>query len=69
MAQHSPTAGQPRRDVVDWENEGAHHAQADDLEPLGITRTLIEAFTVGPYRYTNRADAIAQARRMKVGGQ
>lgn len=69
MAQHFLTAGQPRGDVIDWENEGGHLAQANDLEPLGITRTLVEAFAIGPYRYTNRADAIAQARRMKVGGQ
>jgi hypothetical protein len=33
----------------------------------GITRTLVEIFAVGPYKYTSLADAIAQARRDGAG--
>ena len=33
----------------------------------GITRTLVEIFAVGPYKYTSLADAIAKARRDGAG--
>ena len=33
-------------------------------ESLGVVRHTIETFSVGGYRYTNLADAVAQARQM-----
>jgi hypothetical protein len=39
-----------------------------ELSGLGITRLTTERFQVGPYFYTNRADAIAQAKRSRVAG-
>ena len=39
-----------------------------ELSGLGITRLTTERFQVGPYVYTNRADAIAQAKRSRVAG-
>ena len=43
-------------------------AHADDLARLGITRVTTERFHVGPYRYANLADAIAEAKRGRVAG-
>jgi len=40
---------------------GATDAAA--LAKLGIVRVPTERFEVGPYRYTNLSDALAQARR------
>ena len=41
----------------------AQPADAPELERLGITRTVAEIFHVGPYRYANLADAMAEAKR------
>jgi hypothetical protein len=38
------------------------------LARLGITRVSTERFHVGPYRYANLADAIAEATRGRVAG-
>ena len=35
----------------------------DEMGKYGITRVPVDYFHVGPYRYTNLADAIAQAKR------
>jgi hypothetical protein len=43
-------------------------ADAAELARLGITRVSTERFHVGPYRYANLADAIAEARRGRVAG-
>ena len=42
--------------------------QSDDkkLNKLGITRTSIEVFHVGPYKYSNLKDAIAEAERVNA---
>ena len=48
-----------------WENEGGSVATLPPAESLGIVRHLTETYSVGSYHYTNLADAIAQARRMK----
>lgn len=39
-----------------------------ELRSLGITRVTAERFHVGPYLYSNLADAIAQAKRGRVAG-
>lgn len=41
-------------------------ADAAELARLGITRVRSERFHVGPYRYANLADAIAEAKRGRV---
>ena len=48
-------------------DEGAHLSYSAQHEEQGITRTLVEVFAVGPYKYTSLADAIAQARRDRPG--
>jgi hypothetical protein len=37
----------------------------DDMAKHGITRTTVDYFHCGAYRYTNLKDAIAQAKRQK----
>jgi hypothetical protein len=46
----------------------APYASPTELVRLGITRVPSEHFLVGPYRYTNLADALAEARRAPVPG-
>lgn len=51
---------------------GHYQALAQDmagLEELGISLTLVESYAVGPYRYTNLADAIAQAQRARLSSE
>ena len=43
-------------------------ADAAELARLGITRVSTEHFQIGPYRYTNLADAIAEAKRGRAPG-
>ena len=47
-----------------WENEGGSLAPENIAVSLGVMRHLTETYSVGGFRYTNLADAIAQARRM-----
>jgi hypothetical protein len=47
-----------------WENEGGALG-ATLPEDIGITRLNTVTYEVGGYRYTQLADAIAQARRMR----
>ena len=47
-----------------WEDEGGSVQPLHYAESLGVTRHMTESFSVGGYRYTNIADAVAQARRM-----
>ena len=47
-----------------WENEGGSIAPEDIAASLGVVRHMTETYSVGGYRYTSLADAIAQARRM-----
>lgn len=47
-----------------WENEGGSLRQAS-YASLGVTTVLSETYTVGGYRYTNLADAIAQGERIQ----
>jgi hypothetical protein len=46
------------------ETEGASVEPLDYAASVGVTRHLTESYSVGGYRYTNLADAVAQARRM-----
>jgi hypothetical protein len=41
----------------------------DLAKSLGVVRHLTETYSVGGFRYTNLADAIAQARRMLKQGE
>lgn len=43
-------------------------AYSTEPAALGIARSLIEVFAVGPYKYTNLEDAISQAKRGGVAG-
>lgn len=45
-----------------WENEGGS-LEARSRIPLGVVRHTEDTFTVGSYRYTNLADAIAEVER------
>ena len=36
------------------------------LAELGVLRIATERFDVGPYRYTNLADALAEAKRVQT---
>lgn len=56
------TAEMDRARLDNWENEGGM-IKADPLLPNGIQRLQYDIFIVGPYRYTNLADAIAQIDR------
>ena len=62
VPQSPPTAAATRNDS--WENEGGSVASLSHPEPLGIKRMTTETYSVGGYRYTSLADAVAQARRM-----
>lgn len=64
---HQPVTKLPQEN---WENEGGSLRLPASPESLGVTRIVSETFAVGRYRYTNLADAIAQARRTqpKVSG-
>jgi hypothetical protein len=65
MSQTSSTITQPAPARAEaWENEGGSVASVELAESLGVTRHMSETYAVGGYRYTNLADAIAQARRM-----
>ena len=56
------------RAADDWENEGGHLRQAVSSDTPGITRSQVETFSVGGYKYTNLAHAIAEARRDQTSG-
>ena len=45
---------------------GADPAMQEQMTQYGITRTLVDSFHCGDYRYTNLKDAIAQAKRDKL---
>lgn len=45
-----------------------HEADPAELKKFGIATVTTEQFLVGPYRYTNRADAIAEAKRHPAAG-
>ena len=51
-----------------WENEGGSLPPASHAESLGVTPHVTENYTVGGYRYTNLADAIAQGQRLQKQG-
>lgn len=51
-----------------WENEGGK-VEIDTSLPSGIKRLHFDVFVVGPYRYTNVGDAIAQLGRTRAGLQ
>ena len=39
--------------------------ELDEMAKHGVTRTSVDVFHCGGYRYTNLKDAIAQAKRQK----
>jgi hypothetical protein len=47
------------------EDEGGSVYAPVSPKSLGVTRIASETFSVGEYRYTNLADAVAEARRMQ----
>ena len=50
-------------------SKGTEDSAAGDVERYGISRTSVEQFEVGGYRYSNVQDAIAEAqRRERKGG-
>jgi hypothetical protein len=57
MVSETPEPGQPER--------SAAKAEAALLAENGIIRVPAERFDVDGYRYTNAADAIAQAKRTR----
>jgi hypothetical protein len=64
-------ANSPSARTESWENEGGRVAPSQPLESLdlvaaslGVKRHMTETYSVGGFRYSNLADAIAQARRM-----
>jgi hypothetical protein len=50
-----------------WENEGGALRFSPEVASMGVTRIMTATFSVGGYRYTNLADAVAQARRQYNG--
>lgn len=52
-----------------WEDEGGSIAPESEADSLGVVRHVTETYSVGGYRYTKLADAIAQGRRMRAGPQ
>lgn len=53
--------------MIDGSPSGGFHP-ASYAESLGVARFTTETYTVGGYRYTNLADAIAQGQRMHEQG-
>lgn len=39
-----------------------------ELRSLGVILTLVGSYAVGPYRYTNLNDAMAEARKVRSSG-
>ena len=58
MVSETPDRGLPHRSAAE--------AEAALLAEHGIVRVPADRFDVDGYRYTNAADAIAQARRTRV---
>jgi hypothetical protein len=44
---------------------GVEQKDADEMAKYGITRVSVNYFHYGDFRYTNLADAIAQAKRQQ----
>jgi hypothetical protein len=61
MVSETPDRGLPDRSAAE--------AEAALLAEHGITRVPADRFDVDGYRYTNAADAIAQARRLREAGR
>lgn len=68
MAQNPTTSRAAILRTESWENEGGSIPPAELAEKLGVVRHVTETYSVGEFRYTNLADAIAQARRMSKLG-
>lgn len=61
---HSHMLGEDGRvDLIECEALAADMA---DLREMGVILTLIGSYAVGPYRYSNLGDALAQARIQRV---
>ncbi|MBX9896799.1 MAG: hypothetical protein K2Y17_02690 [Qipengyuania sp.] len=61
---HSPATSPPAVKTESWENEGGSIERIELADSLGVVRHMTETYSVGGFRYSNLADAIAQARRM-----
>ena len=66
-AQASPACQTPQS-TDRWENEGGSLKALSNF-PSGVVRHTEETFTVGSYRYTNLADAVAEIERSGEQGQ
>ena len=62
MAQSVPTSSTSASQS--WDNEAGNSSPRQLAESLGVIYHATESYSVGSYKYTNLADAIAQARRM-----
>ena len=62
MAQSMPTSSTGA--TQSWDYEGGNSSPRQLAESLGVVCHATETYSVGSYKYTNLADAIAQARRM-----
>jgi hypothetical protein len=51
-----------------WENEGGSVRASSYAKSLGVTCVLTPTFKVGDKSYTSLADAVAQARRIRISG-
>ena len=69
MAQNPTTSRAAILRTESWENEGGSIPPAELAEKLGVVRHVTETYSVGEFRYTSLADAIAQARRMNKLGR
>jgi len=48
-------------------NKKTEHLNDKTLNKLGITRTSIDVFHVGSYKYSNLKDAMTEAERVNAG--
>ena len=62
------TASETAQLTERWENEGGSLEPVSSIPP-GVVRHTAETFTVGSYRYTNLADAVAELERSDRQGQ
>lgn len=69
--------GRTPQPLASWDNEGGAVNPADPADPAGpyakalpdgITSRLVREYFVGPYRYTDLAQAIAERDRQRASG-
>lgn len=68
MAPTERTPPAEPRGIGGWENEGGQTDAPVPRLPGGIVATPTTLYTVGPYRYTQLADAEAELNRQRTRG-